>query len=82
MAHYLMASCGNGPTYMQLRDEAKGRQLPNPAVLPNGSGQGCAFSPDGSKLAVAHTTSPYITIYNTAKWTKLPNPAVLPTGIG
>ena len=28
----------------------------------------CAFSPDGSLLAVAHYNSPYITIYNTSTW--------------
>lgn len=27
------------------------------------------FSPDGSKLAVLHTTTPYLRIYNTADWT-------------
>ena len=72
MAHYLMASCGDSPPYMQLRDEVKDRQLPSPAVLPTGIAFGCAFSPDGSKLAVAHNTSPYIAIYNTADWSSRP----------
>ena len=30
------------------------------------------------RLAVAHATSPYITIYNTSDWSKVANPAVLP----
>ena len=34
------------------------------------------------RLAVAHTTSPYITIYNTSDWSVLPNPSVLPIGAG
>ena len=82
MAHYLMASSGNSPTYMQLRDEAKGRPLPNPSVLPPSNGNGCAFSPDGSRLAVAHNGSPSIAIYDTADWSKLPNPSVLPASDG
>ena len=43
-------------------------KLPNPAALPAGNANGCAFSPDGSKLAVAHQASPFITIYNTSDW--------------
>ena len=31
-------------------------------ALPN-TGMGCAFSPDGTYLAVAHIDSPYITVY-------------------
>ena len=40
------------------------------------------FGTDGSKLAVGHDTSPYVTIYNTADWSKITDPAVLPTGPG
>ena len=43
-----------------------------------GTAFGCAFSPDGTLLAVAHSSSPHITIYNTSTWTKLANPSVLP----
>ena len=32
-------------------------------TAPEGTGNGCAFSPDGRFLAVAHDTSPYITVY-------------------
>ena len=51
--------------------------VPTPVFLPN-TGNDCAFSPDGSLLAVTHATSPYITIYNTSDWTKLANPSTLP----
>ncbi len=40
---------------------------------------GCAFSPDGTLLAVAHSGGPYITVYNTSTWTKLANPSTLPS---
>ncbi len=36
--------------------------------------------PSGSYMAIAHTTSPYVTIYNRSDWSKLQNPATLPTG--
>jgi hypothetical protein len=39
-------------------------KLANPATLPTGTGYGCAFDPTGTYLAVAHSLSPYITIYN------------------
>jgi WD40 repeat protein len=54
----------------------------NPAQLPTNTGYGCAFSPDGSLLAVAHQNSPNITIYNTSDWSKVANPAQLPPGNG
>ena len=52
--------------------------------IPPGTGQGCAFSSDSIYLAVAHTTSPYITIYKRSgdTFSKLPDPADLPTGDG
>ena len=37
------------------------------------------FSPDGSKMAVAHWGSPYITIYNTSDWSKITDPTELPS---
>jgi uncharacterized protein with WD repeat len=37
-------------------------------ALPTGVGYGCAFSPDGTYLAVAHQTAPYITIYTTLSY--------------
>jgi hypothetical protein len=41
----------------------------------------CSFSPNSEFLAVAHATSPYISIYqrNANKFVKLSNPATLPT---
>ena len=38
-------------------------KVKDPSTLPTGDGWGCAFSPDGTYLAVAHWSSPYITIY-------------------
>jgi len=59
-------------------------KLADPSTLPTGAGYGCAFDPTGTYLAVAHFTSPLITIYkrdgNT--FTKLANPATRPTGVG
>ena len=61
-----------------------GARLNNPAALPAGNGYGAAFSPDGVYLAIAHSTSPFVTIYrrdgNT--FTRLSNPAALPAGTG
>ena len=61
-----------------------GLKLADPATLPAGGGNGCAFSADGNYLAVAHTTTPFITIYKRSgdTFTKLANPATLPTGTG
>ena len=41
-------------------------KLADPATLPTGDGYGVAWSPNGEFLAVAHDTSPYLTIYQTA----------------
>ena len=59
-------------------------KLADPNVLPTGSGNGASFSPDGNYLAVAHNTSPFVTIYKREgdTFTKLANPDVLPTGNG
>jgi len=62
-------------------------KLPNPVILPTGNGKGVAFSPDGNYLSIAHTTTPYITIYaknlsDLSNWTKLADPATLPTSTG
>ena len=58
--------------------------LGNPAALPAGVGYGCTFSPDGNYLAVAHNSTPFITIYKRSgdTFTKLGNPAALPAGQG
>lgn len=55
-----------------------------PDVIPTGAGNGCSFSPDGTYLAVAHTTTPFISVYfrSGTTYTKLANPTSLPTGNG
>jgi WD40 repeat protein len=57
-------------------------KLSNPGTLPAGSGQWARWSPNDEFLAVAHQTSPYVTIYqrSVASFTKLANPATLPAG--
>ncbi len=59
-------------------------KMPNPDVLPAGTSRGCSFSPDGTRLAVAHSNSPYITVYDLSSGSpvKMPNPDVLPAGTG
>lgn len=48
--------------------------------MPTGTGQGASFSYDSLYLAVAHDTSPFVTIYKHSGdvFTKLTNPAILP----
>ncbi len=55
-----------------------------PTTLPAGDGRGCAFNHNGTRLAVAHSSSPYITIYDTTTtpYTKLSNPTTLPASTG
>jgi len=59
-----------------------GIKLSDPATLPTGFGYGVSFSPDNTYLAVAHNTSPYVTIYKRSgdTFTKLSDPATLPAG--
>ena len=59
-------------------------KITDPVTLPTGDGRGVVFSPNGKFMAVAHTTTPFVTIYirNGAVFTKLANPATLPTGTG
>ena len=59
-------------------------KLSNPATLPADTGNGVAFSADGTYLAVSHGTSPFITIYKRSgdTFTKLSNPATLPADTG
>lgn len=62
--------------------------LSAPASLPAGNGRGCAYSPDGQFMAIAHDTSPFVTIYQISgtgsgtTYTKLTNPSSLPAGNG
>jgi WD40 repeat protein len=60
-------------------------KLPDASTLPTGIGRACAFSSEGALyLAIAHHSSPFITIYKRANesFTKLANPTTLPTGDG
>ena len=71
---YLIATA-NG---LQVSFQDADSKLARSPVLTSSTANGCAFSPDGSLLAVAHQSSPYITIYNTSNWSKLANPSQLP----
>ena len=52
--------------------------------VPAGNGDEVALTPDGLIMAVAHSTSPFITTYDWSDgvWVKRPNPASLPTYTG
>ena len=71
---YLLATANGSQVSLQNVDS-------NFALSPlslSSTANGCAFSPDGSLLAVAHSSPPSITIYNTSTWAKLANPSTLP----
>ena len=53
-----------------------------PDVAPTGQSYTARFSPDGRYLAVAHSTSPFVTIYaySSGSIVKTRDPSVLPTG--
>ena len=58
-------------------------KLSNPTTLPASTGRGCAFNHNGTRLAVAHDSSPYITIYDTTttpsvSYTHLTLPTIYP----
>lgn len=57
-------------------------QQSNPTTLPTGQPGEAKWSPDGRFLAVAHTTTPFVTIYERTGTTlnKLTNPGTLPAG--
>jgi WD40 repeat protein len=59
-------------------------KLSNPATLPPAQGNGVEFSSDGDYLAVAHNTSPFVTVYKRSgdTFTKVANPTTLPAGTG
>ena len=72
---YRLAIVSGSQVHLQNADS---KLVLSPVFLPS-TANGCAFSPDGSLLAVEHQGSPYITIYNTSTWTKLANPSTLPS---
>ncbi|MGK5017708.1 WD40 repeat domain-containing protein [Janthinobacterium sp. HLS12-2] len=53
---------------------------PAPATLPTGQGRAAAYSPDGTRLAIGHDATPFLTVYTRsgATLTKLADPATLP----
>jgi len=55
-------------------------RLGNPITLPTGGPRQVLFSPDGNYLAVAHATTPFLTVYHRSgdTFTKLTNPATIP----
>lgn len=59
-------------------------KLTNPTTNPTAQGNGAAYSADSTYLAIAHTTSPFLSIYKRSgdSYTKLANPGTLPTGNG
>ena len=71
---YLLATVNGAQVSLQNADS---KLVLAPIPLPSTS-NGCAFSPDGSLLAVAHGGYPNISIYNTSDWSKVTNPAQLP----
>ena len=76
-----LASSSAGTTV--YADAAPNEKLPDLSTL-LGTGYGCAFSPDGKYLAVAHFSTPRITVYDVEdNFTKLPALSALPgTGHG
>ena len=71
---YLLATANGSQIFLQNVDSKLAlTPFPTPSAA-----YGCAFSPNGALLAVAHGGSPNITIYNTSTWAKLAGPSVLP----
>ena len=67
-----------------IPDVVPGDKITSPATLPTDAATGCSWDSSGTYLAVAHGTSPYITVYQRSgsTLTKLANPAVLPPDTG
>ncbi len=60
---------------------SSGTAFTNPGTLPTGAGKCVAVSPDGTLVAIGHTTTPFMSVYpftGNAYGTKLANPATLP----
>jgi sugar lactone lactonase YvrE len=70
----LLAATGNAGGF--------GAKYANPATLPTRDGNGVAFSPTGDAIAVAHSTTPFVTAYPwsslTGFGTKYADPTTLP----
>ena len=59
-------------------------KIADPATLPTGYSRGSGWTPDGTYLAVAHSTSPYVTAYSRSGsvLSKIADPATLPASTG
>jgi hypothetical protein len=90
---YSIATCddnaGSGPFISVWKFNRNGTgwgtRFANPATLPPDNAADCAFSPDGSALAVAHATTPFVSAYPfsaTGFGTKFANPAALSAAAG
>ena len=60
-------------------DDTDWNEVTGVGSIPN-TGRDCAFSPDGSLLAVAHSDSPFFTVINTSNWTTVSTPTLAGTG--
>ena len=72
----------SSPILVKLTDTFT--KLANPAALPASAGCGATFDPTSTYLAIAHFSSPFVTIYKRSgdTFTKLANPAALPADTG
>ena len=64
---------------------AIGSKLTNPSSLPSGAVNGVKFSPDGTQIAIATDTTPFVEVYEFNGGVigdKASSPADLPNGIG
>lgn len=63
-----------------VADLDKRNKLTNPSTLPPSTGNGTGISADGNYFAVAHNSTPFVSIYkrNGDAFTKLANPSLLP----
>ena len=73
-----------GHKYSPVRYPWTPVKINNPSVLPSGWSYGASWSPNNRYLAVAHESTPYITIYDWSSGSpvKISDPATLPTGAG
>lgn len=63
--YYGIGGSGSPYLYVFRRSDHSLVSVPTTGI---GSVYGLDFSPDGTKLAVTHSTSPYVRVYNTSTW--------------
>ena len=69
-----MAVAHSGYPYFTIYDKELLQKVHNNQITggnPPYNGNGVSFSADGALLAVAHDSSPYLTVYNTSDWSKV-----------